>query len=120
MTTPTPDWRKLAAIPWSAQVAQVCAALGHTEIPPEGRSMVFQSDLRDMCAWAWQGGGFSVRTGYSTRFYFSAAAVAETTRCRGSGPTNDALRTWLGWWGWEPPAKTQPVTSPTENTRTII
>lgn len=101
MTTPTPDWRKLAAIPWSAQTAQVCAALGHTEIPPEGRSRSFHSELRDFNVCALDQ-GFSLRVGDSLRFCLTPADVAEATRCRGSGPTNEALRTWLRWWGWEP------------------
>jgi len=105
MTTTTPDWRKLAAIPWSAQVAQVCAALGHTEIPREGRSRQFHSDLQALSVTALEHGGFSLRLGASAGFYPTAADVAEATRCRGSGPTNEALRTWLRWWGWNPPAK---------------
>jgi len=108
----TPDWRKLAAIPWSAQVAQVCAALGHTEIPPEGRSRVFQSGLQDLAVTALEHGGFILHLGDSAGFYVPPAAVAEATRCRGSGPTNEALRTWLRWWGWNPPAKAK-LPSPT-------
>lgn len=100
MTTPTPDWRKLSAIPWSAQVAQVCAALGHTEIPPEGRARQFHSDLHDLAVTASEH-GFILRLGDSAGFYATPAAVAEATRCRGSGPTNEALRTWLRWWGWQ-------------------
>jgi len=97
----TPDWRKLAVIPWSAQVAQVCAALGHTEIPPEGRPRQFHSDLHDFSVYALDYYGFDIRMGGSARFYDTAADVAEATRCRGSGPTNEALRTWLRWWGWQ-------------------
>lgn len=96
----TPDWRKLSAIPWSAQVAQVAAALGHSEIPPEGRSRSFHSELRDFGACALEQ-GFSLRVGDSLRFYLTAEDVAEAIRCRGSGPTNEALRTWLRWWGWQ-------------------
>ena len=101
MTTPTPDWPKLRAIPWSAQAAQICAALGHAEIPPEGRARQFHSDLQDLAVTALEHGGFSLRLGASAGFYPTAADVAEATRCRGSGPTNEALRTWLRWWGWQ-------------------
>lgn len=106
----TPDWPKLRAIPWSAQTAAIAAALGHTEIPPEGRSRLFHSKLDDFAATALDQ-GFALRLGTSTRFHPTADAVAEATRCRGSGPTNEALRQWLRWWGWNPPAKTKP--SPT-------
>ena len=104
----TPDWRKLAAIPWSAQVAQVCAALGHTEIPPEGRSRVFQSPLLSLSCDCHEG-YFVLHRGDASQVLPTAADVAEATRCRGSGPTNEALRTWLRWWGWEPAAKAKPA-----------
>jgi len=112
MTTPTPDWPKLRAIPWSAQTAQICLALGHAEVPPEGRSRVFQSESHDLGVMALLTGGFTLRLGTSTSFHPTADAVAEATRCRGSGPTNEALRQWLRWWGWNPPAKVKP-SSPT-------
>ena len=108
MTTPTPDWPKLRAIPWSAQAAQICAALGQAEIPPEGRSKQFHSDLQDLAVTALDQ-GFALRLGTSARFHATAAAVADATRCRGSGPTNEALRQWLRWWGWNPPAKSSPT-----------
>lgn len=107
MTTPTPDWPKLRAIPWSAQTAQICGALGHAEIPPEGRPRQFHSDLQDLAVSALDQ-GFTLRLGTSAGFYPSADAVADATRCRGSGPTNEALRQWLRWWGWNPPAKAKP------------
>jgi len=119
MTTPAPDWRKLAAIPWSAQVAQVCAALGHTEIPPEGRSAVFQSPLLHLSVDRHEA-YFVLHRGDASQVLLTAADVAEATRCRGGGPTNEALRTWLRWWGWNPPAKAKPALEPTDNTRTII
>lgn len=119
MTTPTPDWRKLSAIPWSAQVAQVAAALGYTDIPPEGRSRSFESGLHGLSIYALDH-GFALRMGESARFCATAADIAEATRCRGSGPTNEALRTWLRWWGWDSPAKAKPAPEPTDNTRTII
>lgn len=100
MTTLTPDWRKLAAIPWSAQVAQICAALGHTEIPPEGRSRMFQSPLLSLSC-EYHERYFVLHRGQDSRVLLTPDKVAEATRCRGSGPTNEALRTWLRWWGWQ-------------------
>jgi len=108
MTTTTPDWPKLRAIPWSAQAAAIAAALGHTDIPPEGRPRSFHSELRDFGICALEQ-GFSLRVGDSAGFYATADDVAEATRCRGSGPTNQALRQWLRWWGWNPPAKPSPT-----------
>lgn len=109
MTTPTPDWPKLRAIPWSAQAAAIAAALGHAEIPPEGRPRSFHSELRDFGVSALHDGGFTLRIGDSAGFYPTADSVADATRCRGSGPTNEALRQWLRWWGWNPPTKSPPT-----------
>jgi hypothetical protein len=39
----TPTWSQFKAVPYGPQVAAVAAALGHPEIPPEGRSSTFQS-----------------------------------------------------------------------------
>ena len=105
MTTPTPDWPKLRAIPWSAQAAAIAAALGHTEIPPEGRPRSFHSELRDFGISALHTGGFILRVGDSASFHITAEAVAEATHCRvAGGPTNQALRQWLRW--FTPPSPT--------------
>ena len=102
----TPDWPKLRATPWSAQVAQVAAALGHTDIPPEGRPRSFHSELRDFGVSALHTGGFILRIRDSASFHDTPEAVAEATHCRvAGGPTNQALRQWLRWWGWNPPTK---------------
>ena len=96
----TPDWRKLSAIPYSPIVAATLAAVGITEVPPEGRSSVFQARVWDLSVCR-SDNYFVLCEGTTSTTYATAQDVALKTRCRSSGPTNEALRQWLRWWGWE-------------------
>jgi len=76
-----PNWRQFAAIAFNPTVAAVIKALA-LEVPPEGRPVAFAGADA-----------------------FMAAKLAAGT------PHGDALRQWLGWWGWVPAAKAKPQSS---------
>ena len=94
------DWRKLAAIPYSPTVAATLAAVGITEVPPEGRSSIFQAQLFDI--WICRSDSYFVfRNGPTTTTCATVQDLAISAHCKRSGPTSEALRQWLRWWGWE-------------------
>lgn len=108
------SWRQFAAIPFDVSVAAAIRALA-VEVPPEGRPRSFRAEgflaaiTADGCWIVHQAGLAQPVDG--PREVLRAAQLPAGT------PSGDALRLWLGWWGWVPKGKAAP--EPQEQTRQV-
>jgi len=102
-----PNWRRFSQLPFTAETAAVLKALDITVLP-EGRPVAFfgpdgfiASRQEGPAGEQWlvweQPGG--------TRFVDSPAGVLRAARLPAGRPSGEALRQWLGWWGWVPAKK---------------
>jgi hypothetical protein len=92
-----PNWRQFAAIAFDPTVAAVIKAL-NIEVPPEGRPVAFRTTE----------GKWVVLDHGGSRFVDGPAEVLKAAKLAAGTPHGDALRQWLGWWGWVPAAKAKP------------
>jgi hypothetical protein len=101
-----PNWRQFAAIAFDPTVAAVIKAL-NIEVPPEGRPVAFAGADAFMAARTTEGKWVVLDHGGS-RFVDGPAEVLKAAKLAAGTPHGDALRQWLGWWGWVPAAKAKP------------
>lgn len=107
-----PNWRRFAQLQFTAEIAAALKALD-VEVPPEGRPVSFAGPDGFMAArqegpagqqWlVWDAG--------HTRFTDDPADVLRAARLPAGTPSGEALRQWLGWWGWVP-KKRRPESPP--------
>jgi len=100
------NWRQFAAIAFDPTVAAVIKAL-NIEVPPEGRPVAFAGADSFMAARTTEGKWVVLDHGGS-RFVDGPAEVLKAAKLAAGTPHGDALRQWLGWWGWVPAAKAKP------------
>lgn len=117
MTT-TLNWRAFSRIPYTPETHAVLAALG-LEVPPEGVPEQFRTGKYDVIVEARPAAGepvprFLAFKGGTSWIAHSPAEIARAFRPR--TPSGDAIRQWLAWHGWQPPAK--PGSAPSSPTST--
>lgn len=110
----TPGWRQFAAIPFDATVAAVVRALA-VEVPPEGRPRSFRAE-GFLAAITTDGAWLICRAGLAQPVT-GPREVLRAAQLPAGTPSGDALRLWLGWWGWVPKGRAAP--EPQEQTRQI-
>lgn len=112
------SWRQFAAIPFDATVARVVKALA-IEPPPEGRPTSFRGPGGFLAA-RLSDGSWMVHEQGLARPVDGPREVLRAARSMTAGTASgDALRLWLGWWGWVPASK-RPPADPQEQTRMVI
>jgi len=111
-----PSWKQFSAIPFDATVAAVVTALDITP-PEEGRPRSFQGPGRFRAAITPAGQWLIYKDGGS-RYVEGPDEVRQVAKLPAGTPSGDALRQWLGWWGWVRPLKVVP--EPQEMTKTVI
>jgi hypothetical protein len=105
-----PNWRQFAAIPFCPTVAATVKALA-IEVPPEGRPTAFAGPAGFMAACTSDGNWVVLDQGAS-RFVDGPAQVISAAKLTVGTPHGDALRQWLGWWGWQPASTFKSMTPP--------
>lgn len=112
----SPSWKQFSAIPFNATVAAVINAL---DITPEeqGRPRSFEGPGGFRAAITSAGHWLIYRNGAS-HYVDGPDAVRQAAKLPVGTPSGDALRQWLGWWGWVRPLKAVPELQ--EQTKTII
>jgi hypothetical protein len=101
------NWRAFSRIPYTPETHALLAALG-LEVPPEGVPDRFHTGRHDVIAEARPAAGepvprFLVFVGGTSWVPHPPAEVAKAFPFR--TPSGDAIRQWLAWHGWNPPAK---------------
>ena len=100
-----PSWRQLAAISDSLQKYQIMNACG-VELEVNGVSRVFIAGQQQIYASDLPSHGGAVRfTLYpapGSRSFESPKELLKALRWPQGTPTGDALRKWLGFYGWKP------------------
>lgn len=111
-----PSWKQFAAIPYDETVAQVIKALDITP-PDEGRPRSFFGPGNFMAAITSAGSWLVFKDGAS-HYIDGPQDIIRIAKLPPGTPSGDALRQWLSWWGWVPPAK-KPAPEPQEQTKMI-
>jgi hypothetical protein len=111
----SPSWKQFSAIPYDATVATVLRALDITPAE-EGRPRSFEGPGKFRAAITPAGQWLIYRDGMS-RYVEGPDEVRKESKLPAGTPSGDALRQWLGWWGWVPPSKR--VVEPQEQTKMV-
>lgn len=111
------SWKQFSAIPFDATVAQVLRALDINP-PDEGRPRSFQGPGKFLAAIT-PAGLWLVYEAGSSRYVDGPDDVRAAAKLPAGTPSGDALRQWLGWWGWVPPSK-RPAPEPQEQTKMVV
>lgn len=113
----SPSWKQFSAIPYDATVASVINALDIAP-PEEGRPRSFQGPGKFRAAVTPAGLWLIYRDGGS-HYVEGPDAVRQAAKLPAGTPSGDALRQWLGWWGWVRPLKVVPELEPQEQTKMV-
>jgi hypothetical protein len=100
-----PSWRQLAAIPESKLKAQILNACG---IDPEVAGVCHIFHAGDIQIYASVSPGLNEKVWFTlypapgSRSFESPKELLKALRWPQGTPTGDALRKWLGFYGWKP------------------
>jgi hypothetical protein len=117
MTTPDLNWPQLARrVAWTAELAAALEALG-LEVPPEGRPRRFAGPgcLVSVTLEEGRAQGFLCWRGKPATSAMMATGddvLRFLAPIPAHGASGAALRQWLAWWGWQPPARKAPPPPP--------
>lgn len=106
-----PNWRQFAAIEFDWKIAAVIKALD-LQVPAEGRPRTFRGPRGHAGAFlasVTTAGGWVVSRDGHTMFVNGPDAVLRAAKLPVGTPSGDALRQWLGWWGWTPKSGISPI-----------